>query len=365
MLGDPHNFGQRVARLGDQIVKPRCLLWEWLFLSGDSPLRQTLERIALRQSTFSPMRAFPRLKFSSDTPAELIRGGCVEFLELRPISPQGSISEYDARMIGAAVATCAWFGLSDLHHENIAFGRSANDELVWGPIDIESAFADFELLSQTLLLPTRGVPHAGLISVIDSVRLSGCIKSITSLCRGYIDAFDFLNSHCDEIYSSINGVIAIDSIPNRLILRPTRQYLSYLNGEASYFFPLMCEAEINQLRRGDVPYFLQFTGQRQVFVVDRNGSLALVDLPNELASHMDIFQCALTKGKPRRVHLRSLVCNGVMQLLRAFDFGQGSRCEIDDLTVAFGDDRIELNSSLIGCLSVRRLLANMVEPRAV
>ena len=41
-LGDSHNFGRRVTRRSGRIVKPRALLWEWLVLSADSPLRRFL-----------------------------------------------------------------------------------------------------------------------------------------------------------------------------------------------------------------------------------------------------------------------------------------------------------------------------------
>ena len=47
-LGDPHNFGRRVTLGETRIVKPRTLLWEWLLLAAESPLRRLLDALAER-----------------------------------------------------------------------------------------------------------------------------------------------------------------------------------------------------------------------------------------------------------------------------------------------------------------------------
>ena len=52
-LGDSHNFGRRVSRHDGRVKKPRTLLWEWLLLSTESPLRQLLARAA-QQDVWAP-----------------------------------------------------------------------------------------------------------------------------------------------------------------------------------------------------------------------------------------------------------------------------------------------------------------------
>ena len=40
--GDSHNFGRRVTVGEARVHKPRTVLWEWLLLSSQSPLRRLL-----------------------------------------------------------------------------------------------------------------------------------------------------------------------------------------------------------------------------------------------------------------------------------------------------------------------------------
>ena len=82
-LGDSHNFGRRVSLNAERVLKPRTLLWEWLLLAKDSPLRRRLNEIA-RAAGLGP-KAFgflPKLRFHAPSVAG---GGEVQRLQLAPL----------------------------------------------------------------------------------------------------------------------------------------------------------------------------------------------------------------------------------------------------------------------------------------
>src|SRR5258707_12010451 len=63
-LGDSHNFGRRVALRRGRVANPRTLLWEWLVLSAESPLRRLLDEAGERDGLGSrPFGFLPSLEF--------------------------------------------------------------------------------------------------------------------------------------------------------------------------------------------------------------------------------------------------------------------------------------------------------------
>ena len=82
-LGDSHNFGRTVVRRGRRIWKPRTLLWEWLLLSGESPLclllREAAAECGLRRDAFDFL---PTVRFFGPLTRA---GGEVERLTLEPL----------------------------------------------------------------------------------------------------------------------------------------------------------------------------------------------------------------------------------------------------------------------------------------
>jgi hypothetical protein len=112
-LGDSHNFGRRVAQKGRRIVKPRTVLWEWLVLCPESPLRKALAAAATDERQPGAFEFLPSLRFFASKQAF---GGEVERLEL---SPLGKLSPSErrelARATGRALALFSWLGVADLH----------------------------------------------------------------------------------------------------------------------------------------------------------------------------------------------------------------------------------------------------------
>src|SRR5262249_47162464 len=120
-LGDSHNFGQRVSVRDGRVHKPRTLLWEWLVLSAESPLRQPLGEAAERDGLGDSFGFLPDLKFFR---SRSHIGGEVEQVALRPL---GALSSNHRRAlavtVGRAIALFSWLGVCDLHWENLVLGR--------------------------------------------------------------------------------------------------------------------------------------------------------------------------------------------------------------------------------------------------
>src|SRR5882757_8962394 len=111
-LGDSHNFGRRVSLRAGRVRKPRALLWEWLVLSADSPLRRFLDDAAEGDALGPDAFGFlPELEFLRSAAPD---GGEVEQVRLKPLpklAREGRLSL--ARIVGRAVALFSWLGVSD------------------------------------------------------------------------------------------------------------------------------------------------------------------------------------------------------------------------------------------------------------
>src|SRR5689334_3787437 len=143
-LGDSHNFGRRVSLRGSRVAKPRTLLWEWLLLAADSPLRRLLVKLAQRDELGPDVFGFlPTLDFYRP-PRQV--GGEVERAALRPLGALGSEGRRTlALTVGRSLALYSWLGIADLHWENLVLGSDARGKLVFGPLDVEMILADLSL----------------------------------------------------------------------------------------------------------------------------------------------------------------------------------------------------------------------------
>ena len=155
-VGEFHNFGKAVKRVSkDLIHKPRSIFWEWLFI-GSSPLRKVLDDILFEASPITA--SWPLTTFLTD---DNFSSGNVGFISA---TQGGAVSLQEARQIGFTFGIVLWFGLGDLHYQNIVVGKQAGDKFIFAPLDIESIFEDVFLPSQTLLLPNIELPlhHSGI-----------------------------------------------------------------------------------------------------------------------------------------------------------------------------------------------------------
>lgn len=322
-LGDVHNFGQQVHLAKDgRVFKPRSLVWEWLFLASESPMRALIDDASIRRGQASPFTAVPTLKFFL---GDLDGPGAVEHLKAQDIGDVISDEEWSA--IGRVVGLCAWFGIGDLHHENLILGRSAGGNLIFAPIDIESILDDFELLSQTLLLPAEGI-SAG-VAGMDKLIASGRGKGVVSLCRGYLEAFDLLEDLKPEIERILLDLPRFTELPCRLIFRPTRDYMAVAKGHRQDLDILLCANERMQLDRGDIPFYFRKMGSAQILFYKEPGVATKAELRPEITSKVMSYITVPEAGKIRRRNLGLLRKTGVMQLARAFDPGVNATYEKD------------------------------------
>ena len=254
-LGDSHNFGRRVARLPDgRIFKPRPIVWESLFLGINSPLRAKIDEVAVTDGIRSPLTAVTALSFEA---SEGGLAGTVTPLELAHLPPDALDSEALGN-IGAAIGYVLWFGLGDLHRENVLLGRDASGGLFFGPIDVECAFDDLHLPSQSSLLPHQGrlEESAGLACLKNGSRAEHPYD-LAALCGRLSESLGFFERHDAEFYAELCA-LDLAAMPVRLILRSTRDYHRLMK-DPSYRaedVPLD-QAELIQMERGDVPYFFR------------------------------------------------------------------------------------------------------------
>ncbi|HQP36676.1 MAG TPA: hypothetical protein PLI95_15930, partial [Polyangiaceae bacterium] len=158
-LGDSHNFGRRVSIRNGRICKPRTVAWEQLMLSASSPLRKLLDSEAERDGLGKHAFAFlPDLRF---TPSPDRIGGEVEQVRLRPLgTPSEARRRELAQVVGRSIALWSWFGVSDLHWENLALGADERSRVVFSPLDIEMILADLSMPTETKLIPDADPEYA-------------------------------------------------------------------------------------------------------------------------------------------------------------------------------------------------------------
>lgn len=245
ILGDRHNGGCTVILNQDGLVeKPRPCLAEWLFLSGKSPLRKHFKN----DSLFS---FFPDLNFYDN---DLSREGIVDFLELNSNIP----ILYDKTMVGEAVGNLLgvshWFGISDLHCENIKWGIDRNDNFILAPIDIECFFQDIKLPFQTGLVSKELDDGTyGLKNLIEAVPINPI-----DVIKSYLSTMKLCYLEKNTICQIIEGTFTEKSI-SRVLLKDTRAYKGWctdINLQILSFLP----EEIEQLKEGDIPYFFRELG---------------------------------------------------------------------------------------------------------
>ena len=269
-LGDPHNFGRQVRRRGRYIEKPRTVFWERCFLDPWSPLRKILLRINSGHSglvaDFLPAISYrPQSKSSSGAYArtEDLRH------KLRPLRalPRWERA-YLLRMSGQLLAFAQFFGWTDLHSENIAVGREKGGRMVFGPMDLEAVFESQIFPIRTMLLPTTTSHGRATFGLGRILPILGSISpaDLLIMAVAFHQQWGLLFENQARILRTLQKMIREDhqapqdrskprihSIPIRFLIRPTRDYRSH---EAD-----LLDEELEQLARGDIPYFFRFLDQ--------------------------------------------------------------------------------------------------------
>src|SRR6185369_9573012 len=263
-LGDSHNFGRRVALRGERIEKPRTLLWEWLLLSSESPLRQLLERAAAQDALGPEAFGFlPTLQFFGSRGAA---GGEVERLRLSPLRARDAETRRAlATIVGRSLALWSWLGVADLHWENLVLGVDDRERIVFGPLDIEMILAELSLPTETKLLPDADPEYAaicrhacGVRRVLPFLGKPIDVAELLVMAGAYRSTLAFLDRHSQEIADVFSGLPELREAPLRVLLRGTGDYVQ---AAAKSLWPPLLDAEVEQLARGDIPYFFRLYGR--------------------------------------------------------------------------------------------------------
>lgn len=266
-LGDPHNFGKRVQFINGAFHKPRSVFWEKFFFSTHSPLRPILE------NDFSFLFNLKILSESSGS-------GVTE-----KVSSASVANESWARMYGFLAAYCFYFGIYDLHSENIISAP-------WGPqvVDCESAFGLMVLPHEGMLFPYRNIARSrsGLWPFVVS-RAEGKLEKqeVLGLISGFATGLSELILKTPSLIEELKNLEG-GSQSLRVFLRPTAEYVS-----ADFNQELFITEEKIQLARGDIPFFFSFPGKADLFFWNKPDQMQKVKLGDDFGPIRTRFLHAL------------------------------------------------------------------------
>lgn len=364
LLGDPHNFGRRVSRTGDVITKPRSIAWERLLLSSRSPLRQHLERAVRADGLGAEAFAFlPSLAFSRDR-AEA--GGSVSAIDLAPL---GRVSAEARRSLavtaGRLLALTSWFGLADLHWENLALGRSPDGRIVFGPLDVELVLDDLELPTDTKLIPD-GAPDvaaecrhaAGFRRLLPYLGKPIATATLLDLVAAYRKTLAFLERQRDSIATILAEQPNVLAAPIRVCLRGTAEYA---REDLEALDPPLLDAEREQLLRGDIPYFFRRLGKPGIryFTSPDLSTERCLPARGDVPRLAPLLSLARALRSPRRRTLRD---EGALAIVGAFDHADLAGVhETPDLRLHVGPREIAIEFADGGELVGPRNLRDYVE----
>lgn len=319
-LGDSHNFGRRVSLRARRVHKPRTLLWEWLLLARESPLRALLNRVAAADGFEAGAFEFlPALRFFDESSRD---GGAVERVALKRLP---ALSREDKRrlavIVGRSLALFSFLGVSDLHWENLVLGAGPRGRIVFGPLDIEMILADLALPTETKLLPDADPDYADLCRHACGVRrvlphlgkpVAG--EHLLAMAGAYHATLALLERHARAIADAFAGLPQLRSAPIRVCLRSTEEYVRL---DANLFPPLL-EAEAEQLARGDIPYFFRFYGRPGIhyFADPTLAEVRRLPLRGDVPQLDPMLSLARGLASPSRKKLR---IDGLFTLIGAFD----------------------------------------------
>jgi lantibiotic modifying enzyme len=267
-LGDSHNFGKFVFEEDKKVYKPRELYWEFLFLSKESPLRDFIHSQSLLLNIASPFSIAPDLHVTINS-TDI---GYVQKLSLEELKNDFKIQEKNFADIGALLALCFWFGIGDLHRDNIKIGLGPSNNLICFPIDIENIFDQMTHLQQTLLLPSDsiGLENCGFLKIWDFISQAheDCkIKLILS----FINSINLYNLHAKNIIDIVSDCSQFDDKFIRIIPRDTKTYNEsiVLNNFENFY-----ESEKLQLLRNEIPYFIRRPSSKKLYYFSDKNTLS-------------------------------------------------------------------------------------------
>lgn len=343
-LGDSHNFGRRVSLRGDRVAKPRTLLWEWLLLAAESPLRRLLTRAAERRGLKGAFDFLPTLQFHGP---KVGTGGEVERLVLAPLSRLSAAGRRGlAIIVGRSLALHSWLGLADLHWENLVLGADADGRTIFGPVDVEMILDDLSSPTQTKLVPDADPEYAAICRHAAGVRralpflgkpiLAG---DLLAMVLAYRDTLALLDEESGAIAALFSALPELRDAPIRVCLRGTEEYV---RARTEPIWPPLLEAEREQMARGDIPYFFRLYGRQGIhFYADPAlSSAGRLPLRGDVPRLTPLLDAGRGLRSPSRKTLR---VEGLFTVVGAFDDPSlTGTYELDGSQLTLGARRIAL-----------------------
>jgi hypothetical protein len=312
-----------------------------LLLSRRSPLRRLLSRVAEREIP-GAFDFLPDLAFSSP---DALGGGSVGRLRLSPLGTLRSAETRElAAVTGRALALFAWLGVSDLHWENLALGRDPRGRVIFTPLDVEMILADLAMPTETKLLPDADPEVADVCRHAAGVRrvlpyLGKPVRPahLVAMADAYRRTLLLLDRNAPAVAEVFAALPRLRDTPIRVLLRGTD---AYMRARTEPVWPPLLDAEVEQLVRGDIPYFFRLYGRAGI----RYYRDAALSQRGQLAREGDTPRLdallPLSRGlrAPSRRRLRE---DGLFALLGAFDHPSFTgRHEVNGLAVTFGARRL-------------------------
>lgn len=333
--GDSHNFGKRTVYESESpiVLKFRDMTWENLVLNSEE-FRTLLNSCFLDSKSPNPAKYLTRLKIN---PLASGRGFTEEnFRKELTLVPD----RQTALGVGSVVAFTSFFGIEDVHIENLQFGTNQNGSFECALLDIENFGMKVRIPSQTSILPIKHFNESdcGIREWIRLVLTSSAPQDlIFQTVLGYLETLNNLNRNIHRIWSGVTDLTNDCRGTNRVFLRATSEYFDALNHEKydRDFIP----SEMQQLRRGDVPYYFRMKDSYSVLYFEtphRTGKLSSAE-----AERLCVCE-ATFKSKERSQISDALAPLGSLQLLRslsAFRFPFHKTDEENRLTIIVRPDR--------------------------
>lgn len=302
-------------------MKPRTLVWEELLLSAKSPLRRALRELGRGSELGAEAFEFlPTLKFWK---ASARAGGAVERVSLQPLAARSASKRQElAGVVGRALALFSWLGLPDLHWENLVLGSTAQGGIVFGPLDVEMLLSDFELPTETKLLPDADPEYAeicrhaaGVRRVLPFLGKPLHAAELLTMLAHYRATLELLDASSPALADVFAALPALSETPIRVCLRGTGDYV---HAATQRVWPPLLDAETEQLARGDIPYFFRFYGQRGIHYYASADLSHLETLPGgrDMPKNEPLLDVKRHLRSPARKKLRE---DGLFALVAAFD----------------------------------------------
>lgn len=312
-LSEPHNYGRIVYESRDGlIIKPRSIVWEELFIGKIGFVEDVTNTIAKKNPEFSGF-TLPNLTFS--------RYDQVNYsIEKLVVSPTDYCSKIEIEKIGNTFALLIFFGITDLHQENIFFGRDSKGKLIFTPIDVEIVLECPKTLGQSGLVPDAAYPfYVSAISHLKKLVNNVGIETVAApLIYGYLKTLSLLAESESELNSLMLTFIDIQSTPIRVAIRKSKSYSNFLNGiykQKEFQIPPI-PSEQAQLERRDIPYFFRFPNDETLYYYDN--FLNPIKVPAKDVSGMILLKKRIVSENEitPNPHLNQIFRTGPLQIIR-------------------------------------------------